>query len=225
MNKGQVQEAVVTLYLRLNGYLTSGFIVHSPIHGRNRTEVDIIAVRFPHNAEPVRGVGTDGELGTSNDAVDFVIGEVKSRGQQLRFNEGLRSSRDAVDGILQWCGYFTPAERPAFTDAVLKILEPQGAGAKSPTAVGPRASRVRAILFSPERHRRRDNQPWFVPGAPMFDFIWRCLRPAQPRPECATTYDFGAWGRELQPIVEYFKDSRRQTPGDLRELLAHLGIA
>jgi hypothetical protein len=109
MNKGQVQEAVVTLYLRLNGYC---FIVHSPIHGRNRTEVDIIAVRFPHNAEPVRGVGTDRELGTSNDAVDFVIGEVKSRGQQLRFNEGLRSSRDAVDSILQWCGYFTPAERP-----------------------------------------------------------------------------------------------------------------
>ena len=88
-----------------------------PIHGRNRTEVDIIAVRFPHNAEPVRGVGTDGELGTSKEVVDFVIGEVKSRGQQLRFNEGLRSSREAVDSVVQWCGYFTTAERPAVTDA------------------------------------------------------------------------------------------------------------
>ena len=42
MRKAQVQEAIATLYVLLNGYgyLTSGFIGHSRIHGRNRAEVD-----------------------------------------------------------------------------------------------------------------------------------------------------------------------------------------
>jgi hypothetical protein len=224
MNKGQVQEALVTLYLRLNGYFTTGFIVHSPIHGRNRAEVDIIGVRFPLNAEPIRGVGTDEQFGASNELVDFVIGEVKSRGEQLRFNEALRSSREAVESVLHWCGYFTAAERPALADAVLKILEPQTGGQNAPTATGPRASRVRAVLFSPERRARRHNQAWFVTGPTIFAYIWRCLRPAEPRAECATTYDFGAWGRELQPIVKYFKDEDRQVAGGLADLLEHLGI-
>ena len=66
--------------------------------------------------------------------------------------------------------------------------------------------------------------PWFVAGPIMFAYIWRCLRPAQPRDACATTYDFGAWGRELKPVVEYFKDKNRHSAGDLSELLDHLGV-
>jgi hypothetical protein len=224
MNKAEVQESLVTLYLRLNGYFTSGFIVHSPIHGRNRTEVDVLAVRFPFNAEPARGVGSDDELGTSNNSVEFIIGEVKSRGQQLRFNAGLRCSRDAVDSVLQWCGHFSDDERPGLTDSVMKILEPQAAGDRAPSANGPRATRVRAVLFSPERAQRRNNQPWFVPGSTIFAYIWRCLRPPVPRDACATTYDFGAWGRELEPIVEYFKDQNRPIAGGLPELLEHFQV-
>ena len=154
--------------------------MHSPIHGRNRTEVDIIGVRFPLNAEPIRGVGTDEQFDASNEVVDCVIGEVKSRGEQLRFNEALRSSREAVESVLYWCGYFTAAERPVLADAVLKILEPQTGGQNAPTATGPRASRVRAVLFSRERHARRHNQAWFVTGPTIFAHIWRCLRPAEP---------------------------------------------
>ena len=77
-----------------------------------------------------------------------MIGEVKSRGEQRRFNEALRSSHEAVESVLHWCGYFTAAERPALADAVLKILELQTGGQNAPTATGPRASRVRAVLFS-----------------------------------------------------------------------------
>ena len=84
MNKGQVQEALVTLYLRLNGYFTTGFIVHSPIHGRNRTEVNILGVRFPHNAEPARGVGAADELETTNELVDFVIGDPRGEPEGWR---------------------------------------------------------------------------------------------------------------------------------------------
>src|SRR3989442_11484244 len=32
-----------------------------------------------------------------------------------------------------------------------------------------------------------------VPGPPIFEFIWECLRPDAPRAGCATVYDYGRW--------------------------------
>src|ERR1035437_5096815 len=72
----------------------SGFIVHSPVAWRNKTEIDVLAVRFPKNAEPERGVSAAEELVAADGVIDIVIGEVKSRGRQLQFNEALRQSCD-----------------------------------------------------------------------------------------------------------------------------------
>lgn len=224
MDKGQLQEALVTLYLRLNGYFTSGFIVHSPIPGRNVTELDVLAVRFPHNAEPERAVEVAGELDSSADLIDFVIGEVKSYGEQLQFNDALRGSAATVASILRWWGFLTAEEVTALVEPVAGILAPHPGAVTAPTILGPRNARVRAILFSPETNARRNNQPWFIPGPPIFAHIWRCLRPPAPRAACATTYDFGTWGRELEPIVRYFKDPLRQDAGGFHELIAYLGI-
>ncbi len=224
MTKAEAQEAFVTLYLRLNGYFTSGFIVHSEIPGENKTELDVLALRLPHNAEPVRGVDPAPELETWDGGIDFIIGEVKSHGQRLQFNEALRKSRDSVATILQWWGHLTPDEVEQLTDPVVAILAPQPGAVKAPTVLCPRNARVRAVLFSPEENARRRNQAWFIHGPPMFAFIWKCLRPATPRVACATAYDFGRWGRELEPIVGYFKDVGRQEPGGLQELLDHLGV-
>ncbi len=222
MNKAEVQESLVTLYLRLNGYFTSSFIVHSPVPGSSKTELDVLAVRFPLNAEPVRGVGVAEELESWNEGIDFIIGEVKSRGQQLQFNEALRGSREAISTILQWWGYFTEQEREALIEPVARILAPSPGATSAPTVTGPRCARVRAVLFSPETKTRRDNQAWFIPGPPVFAFIWRSFRPSEPRPECATTYDFGRWGGELEPIVRYFKDEGRQEPGEFTDLVKYM---
>lgn len=216
-----MQEALVTLYLRLNGYFTSGFIVHSPILGRSRTEVDALATRFPHNAEPERGVQIADELDGSDEHVDFIIGEVKSRGQKLQFNEGLRAP-EPVGSVLRWWGFFTEEEVGALTGPVVNLLAPLPGARSAPTVVGPRGARVRALLFSPERSSRRDSQSWFIPGPPMFAHIWRCFRPPVPRSSCSTTYDFGLWGSELEPIVRYFKDKGRQSAGTFAELLEFL---
>ncbi len=224
MNKAEAQEALVTLYLRLNGYFTSGFIVHSSKPGANQTELDVLAVRFPLSAEPVRCVGVAEELDSWHQGIDFVIGEVKSHGQKLRFNDALRNSRDAVSAVLQWWGFFTDQEREALVEPVLGILAPSSGASSAPTVVGPRCARVRALLFSPETGKRRKEQAWFIPGPPIFLFIWRCLRPTQLRPECATTYDFGRWGRELEPIVRYFKDKATKEPGDFACLAEYLGV-
>jgi len=224
MNKAEVQESLVTLYLRLNGYFTSGFIVHSSIPGRNKTELDVLAVRFPLSAEPARDVDVAEELDKWDKGLDFIIGEVKSLGQQLQFNDGLRCSREAVSTILHWWGYFTAEERQALVDPMVTILAPLPGAASAPTVPGPRNARVRAVLFSPERSQRRDNQAWFIPGPPIFAYIWRCFRPSVPRPACATTYDFGRWGRDLEPIVEYFKDEARHEAGEFSDLLTYLGV-
>ena len=75
-----LEEELLQLYLRLNGYFVTGFIVHSSIHGRNKTEVDALAVRFPYNAEPERGLGPSPLLEPSATLLDLLICEVKSRG-------------------------------------------------------------------------------------------------------------------------------------------------
>lgn len=80
MTKGDVQEALVALYLRLNGYFTTGFIVQSSTSGRVSTELDVLAVRLPHNAEPARVIGGAPELDRWDGGIDFIIGE----GQELR---------------------------------------------------------------------------------------------------------------------------------------------
>jgi len=222
MDKAEVQEALVTLYLRLNGYFTSGFIVHSPIPGRNQGEVDTLAVRFPGNAEPERGVGVAAELRPSTTLIDVVLGEVKSRGQQLRFNESLRTSPEAISTVLRWVGTFTESQVSEVGHALRQALDARATGTADPPGIeGPGGVRVRCLLFSPERDARRTNQPWFLPGPPLLAHIWKCLRPETPRSTCSTTYDFGLWGRDLGPLVRCFKKAQQQ-PKTFAELLRHL---
>jgi hypothetical protein len=222
MTNSEIQEALVTLFLRLNGYFTSGFIVHSADHGAARTEIDVLAMRLPNNAEPIRDVDGAPELHRWNHGIDLIIGEVKSHGQPLQFNEGLRQSHQSVKSVLQWWGHLTQNEVDELVDPVLRILAPRPGALDAPTVLCPRDARVRAILFSPETNTRRPEQAWFISGPPMLSYIWRCLRPEKLRPECATVYDFGLWGHGLEPLVLYFKDPARQEPGQFRTLVEHL---
>jgi hypothetical protein len=53
-------ERLAYWYLRLNGFLTiENFIVHDEGGGHQRTDVDLIAFRFPNRKEAFRGVGED----------------------------------------------------------------------------------------------------------------------------------------------------------------------
>ena len=52
--KSTIQEQLATLYLRLNGYFTTGYIIHTSkndIEG----ELDIIGVRFPYHKQDDTG--------------------------------------------------------------------------------------------------------------------------------------------------------------------------
>lgn len=78
-------ERVAYWYLRLNGFLQiDNFVVHPTLYGGQRTDADLIGVRFPHRAErlidnpdDLMADDQDG-LQLSSDKIDVVIAEVKT---------------------------------------------------------------------------------------------------------------------------------------------------
>ena len=204
-DKSRIQERLLSLYLRLNGFFVTGFIVHSPTHGRNGTEIDVLAVRFPNSIEPERQIKSDPLLDLSSDYIDLAICEVKSKRQALQFNSALTSSSETIASVLRWAGMFKEDEVLRLAPLIQSALVPQCLALGGiPTVVGSNQVRVRGFISSPERVNRRINQPWFITGSDMFRFISQCLCPFVPRLTCATTYDFGLWG-EYEPIVRYIK--------------------
>ncbi|MDX1361259.1 MAG: hypothetical protein R3329_07750 [Pseudoalteromonas tetraodonis] len=99
--RSQIQERLVKLYLRLNGYFSDGFIVHHDINGRISSEVDILGVRFPNHSESEREAGLCSrlQLNDSNN-IDVLIGEVKSNGVSLRFNNTISTNIEVLRKIL-----------------------------------------------------------------------------------------------------------------------------
>jgi len=78
-------EKVAYWYFRLNGFLQiENFVVHPERGGSQRTDADLIAVRFPHRAERAydnpKDIMADDEsrLCLSRDLIDVVIAEVKT---------------------------------------------------------------------------------------------------------------------------------------------------
>lgn len=225
MDRSDVQESLLSLYLRLNGYFVTGFIVHSPEHGRNRTEIDTLAVRFPNNAEPERVVKQSAFFQVSRDCIDLIICEVKSKGKPLQFNPALRQSTNAIDSVLRWAGLFTETDLQQIVPAVRQAMLPQNQSQLNiPTVEGPNRTRIRCILCCPERNKRQTNQPWFLHGQEMIGYIHACLCPTHPRSSCSTSYDFGLWGVQFESIVKYFKKHCMEEPGDIWGLYEYLGV-
>ncbi len=206
--KSVIQENLLTLYLRLNGYFTSGHIVHSPEKGKNRTEIDNLAVRFPNNSEPEREILSSEYIKTSFQYIDLLICEVKSRGKQLRFNENLYKTSDSLIKVLRWAGMFKENDVLFIAKKLQSKLDPNNLKKDTmPEVIGPDYSktRIRGVLCSPERWEKRNNQSWFINGKEIFNFIYNCLRPSTERDKCSTQYDYTLWTPKLEPIVRYFK--------------------
>jgi len=67
-------------YLRFNGFLcAANFIVHPDFGGEQRTDVDIIGVRFPHRAELLNNSMKDDKPFCEIDKPYIIIAEVKKR--------------------------------------------------------------------------------------------------------------------------------------------------
>jgi hypothetical protein len=78
-------EKVAYWYFRLNGFFQiENFVVHPSGRGGQRTDADLLAVRFPYRAERLFDNRNDimsddvQRLSLSNDLIDVVIAEVKT---------------------------------------------------------------------------------------------------------------------------------------------------
>ena len=198
--KSLLQENLVKLYLRLNGYFTTGFIVHSDSHGKNKTEIDVLAVRLPYNFEPEREIGPSAFLPFKEGKTNLLICEVKSRGQKLKFNDTIRSHPKTIRSILRWAGLFKEKEIVSLSNSLAEAMNPQNQNKKNITRIdGPMNTAIIPLLSSPERIHKKDNQPFFLHGNEIFSYIWNCMCSVKARECCATHYDFTAWGERVFP--------------------------
>lgn len=229
MTRQQLQEEIVKLFLRLNGYFTTGLIIHSATQGRNQTELDVIAIRLPFHNQPDRIVPTCADLQIPADTIDIIIGEVKSRKEELQFNLALRQSTEAIEKLLRWIGAADIDAEPAIVNQVQTLMATAQLNESTRfqslavrTQVGNYT--IRPIIFSMDRPAPRRNQVRFVHGQLMLNYIWECLRPDNIRPTCATNYDLNLWGYSAHPLITYFKDASKTVVGNMNDLYTHFTV-
>jgi hypothetical protein len=232
LTKSEFQELLATLYLRLNGYFTSGFIVHAPED--NCTQIDILAVRFPLNAEPEREVEPSPWLQIPPFHIDILMCEVKGQDEKLQFNSPVRKKKEAIQSVLRWIGNIDEKYLDQTVISFQKVIATQPIQTPDyysgitnhdiPVIETPLFS-LRGVLFAPDREAPLPNQPRFVYGQEIIDFSWKCFCPDKPRKQCATRYDFNLWGI-YQPIVRYFKDRKQsgKNQGTMQNVYDHFGF-
>lgn len=226
IDKSDVQEILVHLYLRLNGYFVSGFIAHA---ARGvRTEIDVIAVRFPMHKEPEREIDCSEYLSIPVDKVDFLVGEVKG-GSSIKFNTRFRNNQEAIRNILQRFGAFDSDEISRATANVSGLLDPSvlrrnqafpSMELKCSTSIGSQLASLRFILFAAGKTREVDSAKYCIMQDDMVNFIWKCFRPDGKRDECDDRYNFELWGPQFNELVRCFKNKELCKPPTLNEIYA-----
>jgi hypothetical protein len=208
MRKADVHEALAALYLRLNGYFTTGLILHSPQWGQNQTDIDCLAIRHPHHSQAERDLGTAKFLDDDHaaaDVTDLILCEVKSDPNQLRFNKPIRTDPEALRAILRWAGIFNDKMIECVVHQLQPLLQEDVVAKTAQAGVLESGVRVRALLCCPAILYPVDGR-WFLTGDEIFEYAGRCFNPAEPRASCSTRYNFGQWGYPFTPIVQWFKE-------------------
>ncbi len=231
MDKSDIQEILVSLYLRLNGYFVSGFIVHAS--RRVGTEMDVLAVRFPRHKEPVREVHPCNHLAIPANCIDFIVGEVKGGSNNVNFNVRFRDDPEAIRTVLQRFGAFADAEIDRVCAAVPGILEP-GKLKRSASfpeldvalcgeAAGMQNAKLRFVPFAAEQRRSSGATRPYVFEDDLLGFVWTCFRPEQQRQGCDVRYNYELWGPQFVRLVSYFKDASRTAPGTIQDIYQGYG--
>jgi hypothetical protein len=225
--KSDLEEHLVALYLRLNGYFTSGFIIHGNKQDKLRGEVDVLATRFPLNREPERKVGTSPELKVPTDRVDFIIGEVKNKKDVPCFNMPMYDIEN-IKYQLRWLGMFTDLEVSVISRELLNQLNTKDDGfpnvqwsqSDGGNPLRP-PCQVRLILF--DLNPENPTDPRCVSGEAVMKHTWACLRRDAQIKSCGRRYGYTAWGPVFEPMVMYFKDKKRKDHlGNVNEMIEQL---
>jgi len=108
-------EKVAFWYFRLNGFFQiENFVIHPERRGSQRTDADLLAVRFPHRAERLfdnpNDIMADDEhrLALSQDLIDVLIAEVKTNDPCTLNGPWTRHDRQNVHRVLAATGCLPP---------------------------------------------------------------------------------------------------------------------
>jgi hypothetical protein len=108
-------EKVAYWYFRLNGFFQiENFVVHPERRGSQRTDADLLAVRFPHRAERLfdnpNDIMADDQhrLALSQDLIDVLIAEVKTNDPCTLNGPWTRQDRQNVHRVLAAIGCLPP---------------------------------------------------------------------------------------------------------------------
>jgi hypothetical protein len=220
MRKSDVHEALAALYLRLNGYFTTGLILHSPEWGQNQTDIECLAIRHLHHSQAERDLGTAKLFDNDAEVTDLILCEVKSDPNQSRFNDPIRTGPEALRAILRWVGIFNETSMESAVRRLQPLLQPDVGAETARAGVLEGRFRVRALLCCPTLAYTIDDR-WFLTSDEIFDYADRCFNPAEPRVSCSTRYNFQQWGCPFTPIVQWLKE--RPDPLALEALYERLG--
>jgi len=223
MNQSDVDEALAVLYLRLNGYFTTGLIVHSPEHGRATTEVDCVAIRMPHHQQSERIVEDAEFLNIKPGLTDLIICEVKSDASAVQFNNPLKTDQQAIVTILRWAGVLPDANIPTIAEKFQPLLADQANFDQVVAGVTADRVRVRGLLCCPTSKTLKGNR-WLLNGTEILSYAEECFTPTELRDTCSVRYNFQQWSYPLSKIVTWIKDNKRQVPVTLDALYEYLGV-
>lgn len=114
-------EKLAYWYFRLNGFLTiENFLVHSDTGSDQRTDVDILGLRFPDRKELLKGETymLDDDLMTrfKGEPITMpylILGEVKSTRCELN-DSWLNASKENLQRMLRSVGLFSPTQIDGF---------------------------------------------------------------------------------------------------------------
>jgi hypothetical protein len=106
------QESLAHWYFRLNGFMTIlNFVLHPRRAGSQRTDADILGVRFPYRAEFPEGAESDDKPFSNAQKPFFLIAEI-TRGQCKLNGPWTNPAAGNVDAVLAALGVFHPETIP-----------------------------------------------------------------------------------------------------------------
>ena len=191
---------------------------------RAQTEIDCLAVRHPHHNQDEREVGFAKFLGDFDPSLtDLVICEVKSDPKLQSFNGPIkRDDLIALSAVLNWAGVFEKGTVHSVAEKLRPFFEDGVKTAEALRGVTVGKVRVRALFCCPPMDER-DVTGWWLTSEEIFRYAKECFSPSAPRAGCSARYNFLQWGRSLEPIVRWVKETPKEQIS-LAGLYKHLGV-
>lgn len=218
MTQSDVDEILTALYLRLNGYFTTGLIVHSPEWGHAGTEVDCLAIRNRYHTQTDRQVDTSDFLDVDPTKTDLLICEVKSDVNYLGFNESIRKDLSLLDAAMRWAGILPEEDIETIVEQLQPLLDDNASADQLKAGVVTDSYRIRPLLSCPSALDDDVANRWCLIGSELLKYIHTCLNPEERRETCSTRYNFQQWSYPYVRLVQFIKDQDPQDVPDLSDV-------